>query len=173
MNGVEIPKILSGERPLDVLGVGSLIPVKNWEKWLRVIALATQTFPHLRAELIGSGPERGKLERLAHRLGLSENVRFVGDLPRPEVLARMRDAKVLLHTADFESFGYVLAEAAGSGCRVVSTAVGIAPTLGVVAENEKSLAKLVVEGLGALDEGRPFVPFTMEETAAAYLRVYG
>lgn len=173
MNGVEIPTAVPAERQLDVLGVGSLIPVKNWEKWLRVIALATQTFPHLRAELIGSGPERGKLERLAHRLDLSENVRFVGDLPRPEVLARMQDAKVLLHTADFESFGYVLAEAAGNGCRVVSTAVGIAPTLGVVAENEKSLAKLVVEGLGTLDEGRLFVPFTMEETAAAYLRVYG
>jgi len=172
MNGAEIPTAVPAERLLDVLGVGSLIPVKNWEKWLRVIALINQTFPNLQAELIGSGPERGKLERLAHQLGLSENVRFVGDLPRPQVLARMRDAKVLLHTADFESFGYVLAEAAGNGCRVVGTAVGIAPMLGVVAENEEGLARLVAEGLGMLDEGRPFVPFTMGETAAAYLRLY-
>jgi len=172
MNEVEIPKILSGERPLDVLGVGSLIPVKNWEKWLRVIALTIKDFPNLRAELIGSGSEREKLEQLAHKLGLSENVRFVGDLPRPEVLDRMQDAKILLHTADFESFGYVLAEAAGAGCRVVSTPVGIAPTLGAVTEKDEELARLLVEGLRLPDEGRPFVPFAMEETATAYLRLY-
>jgi len=172
MNGAEIPTAVSAERLLDVLGVGSLIPVKNWEKWLRVIALINQTFPNLQAELIGSGPERRKLEHLAHKLGISKNVRFVGDLPRPQVLTRMRDAKVLLHTADFESFGYVLAEAAGHGCRVVTTPVGIAPALGAVAEKDEELARLLVEGLRLPDEGRSFVPFTMEETATAYLRLY-
>jgi len=172
VNGAEIPSVLPAERPLDVLGVGSLLSVKNWEKWLRVIAATIHTFPNLRAELIGGGPERAKLEQLAHKLGLSKNVRFVGDLPRPEVLARMRNAKILLHTADFESFGYVLAEAAGAGCRVVSTLVGIAPEMGAVAENVEDLARLVVEGLQQPVEEHSFAPFTMKNTTEAYLRLY-
>lgn len=172
VNGAEISSVLPVERSLEVLGVGSLLSVKNWEKWLRVIALAKKTFPNLQAELIGDGPERTKLEQFALKLGLSGNVRFAGDLPRPEVLARMRDAKILLHTADFESFGYVLAEAAGAGCRVMSTPVGIAPELGAVAENVEDLARLVVEELQQPIEEHSFAPFTMEKTAEAYLRLY-
>ena len=53
-----------------VLGVGSLVPVKNWKKWLRVLALTAPHFPGLQAELIGDGPERKKLEGLARQLGL-------------------------------------------------------------------------------------------------------
>ena len=172
VNGAEISSVLPVERSLEVLGVGSLLSVKNWEKWLRVIALAKKTFPNLQAELIGDGPERTKLEQFALKLGLSGNIRFAGDLPRPEVLARMRKAKILLHTADFESFGYVLAEAARAGCRVVSTPVGIAPELGAVAENIEDLARLVAEDLQQPIEEHSFAPFTMEKTAEAYLRLY-
>ena len=168
----EIPATLPSERPVDVLGAGSLVAVKNWEKWLHTVALAAETKPGLRAELIGEGPERHRLERLAARLGLERTLRFSGNLPRAEVMARMRQSKVLLHTARFESFGYVLAEAAMNGCRIVSTPVGVASELGVTGVQEPRLAKWLLQTIEQPVNRQPFVPYTMEKTAEEYLRRY-
>jgi glycosyltransferase involved in cell wall biosynthesis len=173
VNEDEIPAVLPSERPLNVLGVGSLVEVKNWEKWLKVIALVAKSFPKIQAELVGDGPERGNLERLAQELNLGKNVRFVGNLPRPQVLARMREAKVLLHTARFESFGYVLAEAAMNGCEVLGTPVGAMSQFGKTAENEADLAALLSDALGQKIQKQAFMPLTMKETAAAYRRLWG
>lgn len=168
----EIPASLSSEKTLDVLGAGSLVPVKNWGKWLRVVALAVRAAPGLRAEIIGDGVERAKLERLARQLGLEGNVHFAGSLPRPEVLAKMQEAKILLHTAHYESFGYVLAEAAMNGCRVVGTPVGAMAQFGKTAGSEADLSALVLDALGQPVQTQPFVPFTMRQTAEAYLKIY-
>lgn len=168
----EIPAVLAYEKPLDVLGAGSLVPVKNWEKWLRVIALAIRAVPALRAELIGDGVDQANLERLSRQLDLDENVRFAGSLPRPEVLAKMREAKILLHTAHYESFGYVLAEAAMNGCRVIGTPVGAIAQFGKTAGSETELAALVLNTLGQPVQNQPFIPFTMRQTAEAYLKIY-
>lgn len=168
----EIESSSNGQRTIDVMGAGSLLPVKNWKKWLKTIALAAQTHPNLKAELIGEGPERVRLEQLARRLGLQKIVHFTGILPRLEVLERMRRTKVLLHTADFESFGYVLAEAAVCGCRVVSTPAGVAPVLGMVAENEVDLATWVLDGIQQAAPAQPFMLFDMRDTAKTYLRLY-
>ncbi len=168
----EIPAGLPPERPLDVLGVGSLVAVKNWGKWLHTFALAVETNPGICAEIIGDGPERDELEQLASRLGLEKNVHFAGNLPRAEVLARMQQAKVLLHTARFESFGFVLAEAAANGCRIVSTPVGVAQELGETAENEKNLAVLLLDAIEQPVKNQPFALFLMRVTAEEYLRIY-
>lgn len=168
----EIPASFSSERPLDVLGAGSLVPVKNWEKWLRVIALAVKTAPDLKAEIAGGGVKRGELERLVRQLDLEKNVCLTGELRRPEVLEKMRTAKILLHTAHYESFGYVLAEAAMNGCRVLGTPVGAAMQLGETVENEEDLAALLQKTLMQNVRQEPFVIFRMQETMAAYLKMY-
>jgi glycosyltransferase involved in cell wall biosynthesis len=86
------------------------------------------------------------------------------------VLRWMASARVLLHTARFESYGYVLAEAAAAGCRVVGTPVGIARSVGETGSAEQALAEQV---MGALAETVRIsrMPFLMEETVAAYLQL--
>lgn len=174
----EIPTDLPAERPLDVLGVGALIPLKNWEKWLRIIALAAQEKPGLQAEIIGAGPHQSKIEAFAQKLGLENNVRFAGALPRAEVLARMLDAKVLLHTSDFESYGFVLAEAGMCGTRVVSIPVGIAAefaaTRGTIlrcATGEPELSAMLLEALAEPVLTQSFTPYKMSEVAERYLNL--
>lgn len=168
----EIPETIPTERPLDVLGVGSLIPVKNWEKWLHAIAWAKKEKPGLRAELIGDGVLRGQLEKKARQLGLSETVHFAGSLPRPAVLARMQETKVLLHTSDYESFGFVLPEGAMNACRLVATPVGIAPQMADCAENAEGLAKKVLAALLQAPLPAPVVPYTIKKAADDYQRLY-
>ncbi len=172
VNTLEAPDTLPAERPLDVLGVGSLISVKNWDKWLKTIALVQKERPLLRAGLIGEGVLRSRLEKQARQLGLSETVHFTGNLPRPEVLARMWQTKVLLHTSDYESFGFVLPEAAMNACRLVSTPVGIAPQIADCADDPETLAKKVLAAIQQPLLNAPAIPFTIEKAADAYQRLY-
>jgi glycosyltransferase involved in cell wall biosynthesis len=173
IDAADIPTALPAERPVDVLGAGSLVPVKNWEKWLRTIALLVRENPGLRAEIAGNGVDRSTLEACSRRLGVEGQVHFAGELPRAEVLARMRQSRVLLHTAHYESFGYVLAEAAACGCRIVGTPVGATGTFGKTADNEAGLAALVAQALREPLANQSFVPCTMEDTAREYEGVYG
>ncbi len=170
----EIPKVMPTSRPLDILGCGSLIPLKNWELWLQVVRIVAQQRPNLKGELIGDGVNRIALERMIAREGLQHTVLLRGSIPRPQVLARMQEAKVLLHTSRFESLGFVLSESAMNGCRVVSTPVGIAPQIADGLGQDPYM--LSIEVLKALDKPileAPNTPFTMSKTVEAYLNLYG
>ncbi len=172
LSPAEIPNHFPTHRPLDVLGCGSFIPLKNWALWIKVVAEIAKHKPDIRAELIGDGIDRPSIESLIRQAGLEHVVHLPGHLPRTDVFARMQEAKVFLHTANFESFGMVLAEAAVNGCRVVSTPVGIAPQLATLGQ---TLDALVAQTLLALDQPlskSPHTPFTMEDTALQYLRLY-
>lgn len=168
----ETPALLPAERSLDVLGVGSLIAVKNWEKWLQTLSILNTRKPGIRAALIGDGPLRKRLEQMATAYGLSDRVQFLGGLDRPEVLACMQTARVLLHTSDYESFGFVLAEAAQNGCRLVSTPVGIGPEMAACADTPAQLAQLVLEALEKPLIEQPVVTYTIEKAADAYQRLF-
>ena len=157
---------------LDILGVGNLIEIKNWEKWLRVIAALSPTLPNLRAELVGDGPERAKLEALSQQLGLEKTVHFAGQLPRKTVLERMQAARLLLHTADYESYGFVFAEAAVFGLPMVATPVGIAPeTHAICAVEVSELAKKVHMALNGSEPSLLWQPPTMQYVAENYLKI--
>lgn len=168
----EIPTRFPELRPVDALGVGSLIPLKNWPLWLQTVAILAKNNPVLRAELLGSGPERGRLIQLAASLGLQKTVTFTEALTRPKALEKMLEAKLLLHTSTYESQGYVLSEAAMQGCRVLGTPVGIAPQMGPCAETAEALATLAAEALAQPLLTAPVTPFLLSDTAAAYRSLY-
>lgn len=64
---------------------------------------------------------------LAERLGA--DARFLGRLPREDVLAGYAEADLFALAADFEGFGLVLLEAMAAGLPFVSTPAGAAPDL--------------------------------------------
>jgi glycosyltransferase involved in cell wall biosynthesis len=80
--------------------VGRLHPLKFVDDIL--LALATLP-PQLRLDVAGEGAERGRLEALVSSLGLANRVRFLGLVPREELLTRMRAAKILLVTQGFSA----------------------------------------------------------------------
>ncbi len=160
-----------GSRPTDIIGVGALVPIKNWHLWLQALALVTKIHPHLRAELIGDGPERASLETTVRDMGLEGNIALKGAMPREEVLLHMAQAKILLHTADFEGFGYVLAEAAHLGCKVISTPVGCATEWASCATTVQDLAALAQQQLQKPLQTTVHVP-VMTDTVRKYLDLY-
>lgn len=112
------------ERDLDVLGVGSLIPLKDFAAFIDVVAALTPAFPTLRACIIGEGPLREALRRQIVEKGVEDHVTLAGALPRDEVFRQMMRSKVFLHTARYESQGYVFLEARFAGLPVVCFDVG-------------------------------------------------
>jgi glycosyltransferase involved in cell wall biosynthesis len=168
----EIPAHTNLDRPIQILGCGALIPLKNWEMWLEIVAILQKTRPTLRAELIGDGPDKQRLQAYAQALNLQHCVQFSGNLPRNVVLERMQASQVLLHCSNFESFGFVLAEADMCGCQVISTPVGIAPDQYPTSMQVNSLAEMVSDALDTPKNKKPFVPYTMEQTAQAYTDLY-
>lgn len=167
----EIPENISNERSIDVIGAGSLIPLKNWDLWLKTIAIIKKSTPELQVQILGSGPLLARLQKTVRRLDLEQNVIFRGELPRPQVLEAMQQSKVLLHTSDFESQGYVLTEAAMCGCHLVSTPVGIAPQVCACAQEPDALAPLVLSALKQHRQKQQ-IPLKMTDTLAAYSRIY-
>ncbi|MGQ9788762.1 MAG: glycosyltransferase, partial [Candidatus Hadarchaeaceae archaeon] len=77
--------------------LGRLIKPKNVDVLLRATAAIKKEFPGLRVGIIGDGPERGNLEKLAGELGVRGNVRFFGFVEDcDEILSIMKSSKVFV-----------------------------------------------------------------------------
>jgi 1,2-diacylglycerol 3-alpha-glucosyltransferase len=114
------------DRPIDLLGVGSLTENKDYAVLLETAAELVRTGRECRVVLIGDGEQRAALEAMVQDFGLADCVSLEGQLSREEVLERMRRAKILIHPARYESFGFVFSEALANGMTVLSRPVGAA-----------------------------------------------
>lgn len=82
---------------------------------------------HEKAKLliVGDGPDRAELTRLAQSLGLEQSVIFAGYQAEPRGFYHLMDVFVL--ASAYEAFGLVLVEAMLAGVPIVATAVGGIP----------------------------------------------
>ena len=108
------------KRDIDVLGAGSLIPLKQYHLFVEAIALLKPFYPDIKAVLCGKGPEMDNLKTLAESLNLNGNIVFNGEVPHTAVLDLMQRSKIFLHPSNYEGYGAVLAEALFGGAHVVS-----------------------------------------------------
>jgi glycosyltransferase involved in cell wall biosynthesis len=102
--------------------VGGLRPEKNHARLLRACARLPGNGRPLRLALVGDGPERPALERLAAALGIGDRVTFTGFLADPRPALRAFDVFAL--SSDTEQMPYSLVEAMASGLPAVATDVG-------------------------------------------------
>lgn len=107
-------------RDIDILGVGSLIPLKQYHLFLGAIKQLIIPFPNLKAVLCGDGIEMEMLKAKLTTLKLENHVSLVGSLAHAEILNLMQKAKVLMHTSNYEGMGVVNLEALCAGAKVVS-----------------------------------------------------
>jgi 1,2-diacylglycerol 3-alpha-glucosyltransferase len=162
------------ERTIDIFGAGSLSELKNYELFVSVIAEIKKTLPQIRAVLAGDGPERNHLEELKKKFQLENNLHFSGHMNREHVLSRMQQSKIFLHTSTFEGEGFVLLEALASGCRVVSSNVGIAAQIEKIAVcvSKDEMVKEILRMLNGQFIPERVYPFTIQQTVAQYLHLY-
>jgi glycosyltransferase involved in cell wall biosynthesis len=105
------------EHPV-VVSVGRFVDQKDFETVVRGFAAIHEAFD-ARLVLIGDGPHRADLERLARRLGVRDAVAFLGyrDNPYPYIAG----ADVFAFASHYEGLGNVVVEAVSLGTPVVAT----------------------------------------------------
>jgi glycosyltransferase involved in cell wall biosynthesis len=107
-------------RNIDIIGIGSLIALKQFEIFVETVAGLRKEFPLIKAYLVGSGPEKARLEQLVEQFGMSPNIVLTGELPYDQVLKLLQRSKILLHPSRYEGFSGVCMEALAAGAHVIS-----------------------------------------------------
>lgn len=157
-----------GPKDIDLLAAGSLIPLKQYELFIRAVAEIKKTMPEVKAVLIGDGVERKNLEELIAQHSPQDNVTLVGDLSHSCTVAMMQRAKVFLHPSSYEGFGVVCLEALYAGAHVISFVQPMNEKIRqwhVVKTIEEMIntAMQILQNPASLFESH--LPFSMEETA--------
>lgn len=97
INHDQIQKVRPAEKGSDVTYLGRLIKPKNVHLLLQAIALLKKQYPGAKAGIIGDGPEKRNLEKLAEELGIQDNVKFFGFVEDfNEVTALMKSSKAFV-----------------------------------------------------------------------------
>lgn len=113
--------------PLHLVCVARLVPKKGLDHQLRIYAALAAAGVPFAAHIVGDGPLRSELERLAGELGIAADVTFTGYLPQHEVWTQLDWADVLLHTGviapsgDRDGLPNVIPEAMSVGVPVVTS----------------------------------------------------
>lgn len=116
-------------RPLRLLCIARLVPKKGLGYQLRIYAGLKDAGLPFEARIVGEGPLRASLESLSATLGLTDVVKFTGQLAQPEVWSQLAWADVLLHTGvvapsgDRDGLPNVIPEAMAAGVLVVTSPV--------------------------------------------------
>jgi glycosyltransferase involved in cell wall biosynthesis len=104
--------------------IGRFLQWKGFHLGLMAFAKIREEYPESEYYLIGDGPERPALERLAMRLEVADRVRFWGLLPRGQALVKLAACSVLVHPSLHDSGGWVCLEAMAAGLPVICLDLG-------------------------------------------------
>ena len=117
------PATLPLETKVNAVTVGRLVPWKRVDRILEAIA----QIRNMGLVIVGDGPERERLERMAWGLGLNERVYFAGSRSKPETLSLMAACDLFVLNSTYEGLPHVVLEAMSLGLPVVATSVGGTP----------------------------------------------
>jgi glycosyltransferase involved in cell wall biosynthesis len=164
------------DRGIDIIGVGSLIPLKQYSLFVNVIKNLTNEFPSIKTVICGKGPEMANLKKQITRLKLEGNIQLKGELSHPEALALMQRSKILLHTSCYEGYSTVLSEALYAGCHVVSLVNGMndRPAQHHVPENAEHLPDIIKELLSDPNlQHEPVLVYPIQTVTAKVAALFG
>ena len=116
----------NGERIL--MHISNFRKVKRIQDIIKIHARVNKEIP-TRLILIGDGPERSSMERLAREQGVENSTYFLGKIKETE--KALCSADVYLMTSETESFGVSALEAMAAGIPVISSNTGGIPEVNV------------------------------------------
>lgn len=105
-------------KPLKILSVCTLIKLKNIDKVIEAVGILAEKYDIVYT-IVGQGPERELLERLATELDLEERVIFKGPVPYEIIDEEMYHHDLFIMPSFFETFGRVYFESMAMGIPVI------------------------------------------------------
>ncbi len=130
-----------------VLALSRLVRWKRVERLIKAIPEVVEKYSKVVFFVVGDGPEKTKLEKIAGDLGCQNHLRFTGMLTRQDVVAYLNAQDIYISLFDFSNVGNSLLESLVCGKCTVALAAG--DTNKIIANNQngillkqKELAKL-------------------------------
>ncbi len=116
-NKLKWPKAPGAQR---IVFLGRLVERKGCQHLIKAFRLVHASMPHTELLIAGGGPMRQKLESEVAKMGLSENVKFLGFIDEADKAPLLASADIACYpSTGGESFGIVLIEAMAAGSRIV------------------------------------------------------
>jgi glycosyltransferase involved in cell wall biosynthesis len=115
--GTDIPAEPPPHRAGELVTVAHLVARKRHAAVLHALAQV----PGVRWTVVGDGPERSALERLAAELGVRDRVEFLGELGHAEAVRRAQQAAAFVLPSVDEAFGVAYVEAMAGGVPAIGT----------------------------------------------------
>ncbi len=123
------PAPIRGNGPMTVGTVKSLAPAYGIDRLIRTFTHLMPTYANtgLRLRIVGDGPKRNELMRLAADLGVADHMAMVGAVPHAQVPDELHKLDVYVALSRSESFGVAVIEASACGLPVVVSDAGGLP----------------------------------------------
>lgn len=145
---------------------------------------ALKALPHAHLLLLGDGPLRSQLEKVARSLGITNRVSFLGW--RNDVAAVLKASDIYVHSTHSDGFGIAACEAMAAGLPVIASDVaGLAQLVSGVGilfpvGDDKALAHHLAALIRSPERRREMSQaglerarrFTIENTVDSYIRMY-
>ncbi|MGH2566522.1 MAG: glycosyltransferase, partial [Ginsengibacter sp.] len=163
------------ERIIDVAGAGSLIPLKQYDLFIDVIAELKNNLPNIKSVIAGKGSEEKLLQQKIEHAAITNNISLAGEISYADVLSLMQQSKIFLHPSSYEGFSMVCQEALYAGCHVISFCKPMNTDFNhwhVVKSKEemtkKALKILLQSGL----KYEAVMPYSINDTANSIMKLY-
>ncbi len=107
-----------------IVTVGRLIEERRHDLLIRALGQVRERFPSVGLTIVGDGPRRETLIALVRELGLTDVVRFAGQVAVDEVSEYLLSADLYVSPSTVDTFGLACVEAAAHGSPLVVTRGG-------------------------------------------------
>ena len=117
--------------PIRFISMGRLLHWKGYH--LAIRAFHQVQLPDAEYWILGDGAEREQLQQLINELGIDEQVKLLGRLPRDKSLSLLGECQILLHPSLHDSGGWTCLEAMAAGRPVICLDLG-GPSVQITSE---------------------------------------
>lgn len=121
---VETVNFKPSPTPFKFINIASLDEKKAHGNLIQAFADRFQQNTNFQLYIAGSGPLENSLKKLAVKLGVEEQVFFLGQLNRDDIKQCLQQSNAFVLSSTYETFGVVLIEALACGKPVIATACG-------------------------------------------------
>ena len=158
------------DRNIDILGAGSLIPLKRFDLFIEIIHELTSDWPDLKVVICGNGPEKESLQLQINAFKLGKNISLTSEVPHKELLKLMQQSRIFLHTSSYEGFATVITEALYAGAHVICFCKPMKEPIDQlnVVDNKKQMIDKIKELLQESSPQESIFPYS-PDMAASYI----
>ena len=117
------------KRKEQIITVGRLEQQKGYQYLIEGFSAFQKNNPEYQLVFVGDGQLKNILHEKVKKLGLDDNVNFVGRLNQKQLMEKYNESEIFIMSSLWEGFPKVLLEAIACGCKVVATKVDAIPSI--------------------------------------------